>query len=94
MSHELHKGPIPEGLVIDHLCRNRGCVNPDHLEAVTQRENILRGEGLAAANARKTHCPKGHPYSGENLYVVPSSGRRQCRICADARRALSAEVRR
>src|SRR6266568_5486930 len=60
----LLRGPIPEGLQIDHLCRVRACVNPDHLEPVTQRENILRGEGISALCARRTHCPQGHEYTG------------------------------
>lgn len=61
--YQMHKGEIPAGLQIDHLCRNRKCVNPKHLEAVTKRENFLRGISPAAWNARKTTCPKGHPYS-------------------------------
>jgi hypothetical protein len=62
--YELHRGPIPGGLDLDHLCRNRGCVNPDHLEPVTNRENILRGESPMAKFARQTHCPKcGGEYS-------------------------------
>ena len=73
-------GPIPKGLDLDHLCRNRNCVRPSHLEPVTRRENVLRGEGLAAQNAVKTHCPQGHPYTGDNLYVQPGGGRR-CRTC-------------
>lgn len=66
-SYELHKGKIPKGLVIDHLCRNKSCVNPEHLEAVTYKENTLRGKSFSAVNARKTHCSKGHPLSGSNL---------------------------
>lgn len=71
---------IPDGLQIDHLCRNRGCVNPAHLEPVTARVNILRGNGLTAQEARRTHCPRGHPYSGDNLHMRPN-GSRRCRAC-------------
>lgn len=83
VSYELHRGTIPDGLTIDHLCRNRFCANPDHLEPVSLRENILRGENPCAINARKTHCPKGHPYEGPNLLVL-SGGRRDCRSCRNA----------
>lgn len=78
--YERVHGPIPEGLTIDHLCRNPRCCNPAHLEAVTLRENLLRGNGAAARNARKTHCIRGHPLTGDNLYVDPR-GKRECRIC-------------
>lgn len=80
LSYELLRGPIPEGFTIDHLCRIRCCVNPDHLEPVTMRENVLRGEGMSAKHAKKTHCPAGHPYSGTNL-VIGVRGNRLCRIC-------------
>ena len=80
-AYELVKGPIPEGRQLDHLCRNRLCVNPDHVEPVTQHENLLRGEGFAGINSRATHCPKGHPYSGENLYVRPDRPGRGCKEC-------------
>ena len=83
------KGPIPTGLQIDHLCRVRHCVKPDHLEAVTLYVNILRGEGRSAQNARKTKCIRGHPLSGENLYVRPD-GKRQCRECKRQLRRLAA----
>jgi hypothetical protein len=80
ISYVLAYGPIPEGLVIDHLCRRRACVNAVHLEAVTQRENLLRGTGTAAINAAKTHCPAGHPYDEVNTYRSPC-GTRGCRAC-------------
>lgn len=80
-SYEHFVGPIPDGLHIDHLCRNRMCVNPEHLEAVPQRANTLRGIAPTAINAAKTHCHKGHPLSGENLYITPGRGSRQCREC-------------
>lgn len=70
---------IPNGLTLDHLCRNRKCVNLKHLQIVTMRENILRGVGLAAKNNKKTHCPKGHEYNKENTYFI--SGKRVCGIC-------------
>lgn len=76
-------GPIPDGMVIDHLCRNTRCVNPAHLEPVTNVENVMRGESPMARNARTTHCTHGHELVGANLYVDPK-GRRQCRACRRA----------
>lgn len=89
-AYELLVGPIPEGLTLDHLCRVRWCVRPDHLEPATNRENQLRGDGQGGRNARKTHCPKGHPYDEANTYI-DSLGRRVCRQC---RRAYRARYRR
>ena len=83
-SYEHHKGPIADGLVIDHLCRVPACVNPDHLEPVTQGENVLRGFAPTAINARKTHCLRGHALSGDNLIRRPGNNR-GCRTCHNMR---------
>lgn len=72
----------PKGTHLDHLCRVRACVNPDHLEVVTPRTNALRGIGITAVNAKKTHCEYGHEYTPENTYARPGSpSHRSCRIC-------------
>jgi hypothetical protein len=78
-AYERFVGPIPDGLVIDHLCRNRSCVNPAHLEPVSNRENLVRGVGFVAKHVAKTHCPQGHPYDEENTRVY--RGRRHCLMC-------------
>jgi hypothetical protein len=91
VAYELLVGPIPAGMHIDHLCRNHSCVNPDHLEVVTQATNNLRGYSPIARAARRTHCPSGHPYSGSNLIVF--RGHRICRTCR-ARHNIATTARR
>lgn len=90
-AYEVLVGPIPEGLQLDHLCRRRNCLNPDHLEPVTAQINVLRS-GVSKKRGARTHCRAGHPYSADNVvHVAPSPGRpeggRTCRACArDAER--------
>ena len=74
-------GEIPDGLELDHLCRNRGCVNPDHLEPVTRKENMRRGHWAADVQRAKTECPHGHEYTPDNTYIIPSTGSRSCVTC-------------
>lgn len=76
---EFFNGPLPKNLTVDHLCRNRICCNPEHLEAATWAINIQRGEGVAPKNTRKTHCPQGHEYTLENTYIWKDQ--RFCRAC-------------
>ena len=78
--YEYFNGPIPTELEIDHLCRNPSCANPEHLEAVSHQENILRGTSFVSINSKKTHCPQGHEYSLDNTYHTPA-GKRKCRTC-------------
>lgn len=96
-SYELCYGKkIAEGLQLDHLCRNRKCVNPVHLEEVTLKENVLRGEGITAVNKRKTHCIHGHEFSLENTRHYrkkDGSLNRVCRAC-HRRRANKKEANR
>jgi hypothetical protein len=79
LSYRMLRGEIPNGMDIDHLCRNRGCVNPDHMEPVTERENTLRGIGPSAQNATKTHCKRGHPLDETNTKVI--NRHRVCKTC-------------
>jgi len=81
---EQERGPIPKGLELDHLCRVKLCVNPDHLEPVTHRENMRRSHSWAGENARKTHCKRGHEFTPENIYWN-SGGTRTCRRCTRRR---------
>lgn len=81
-SYEFCVGPIPDDLEIDHLCRVRHCVNPDHLEIVTHQVNVLRGQGVAAIQARKKLCKNGHPFSKENtIHDYKNKKHRRCKIC-------------
>ncbi len=83
VSWSLLRGEIDKNLEFDHLCRNHSCVNPDHLEPVTARVNLLRGQGQTAMNAQKTHCIRGHEFTPENTYI--QQGWRQCKLCRTIR---------
>ena len=85
-AYELLVGKIPNGLTIDHLCKNTKCVNPKHLEPVTIKENILRGDGVSARNSRKKYCKRGHLLSGDNL-IKGTGSQRQCKFCKRLRYA-------
>ena len=78
--YEVYRGPIPQGLTLDHLCRVRCCVNPGHLEIVSRGENTLRGFAPPAVNARKTHCRMGHEFTLENT-SLRKDGSRNCKVC-------------
>lgn len=96
LMYETLVGPIPEGLVIDHLCRERSCCNPEHLEVVTQQENICRGEigrNSGQYNRSKTHCPQGHEYDEANTCHSHQGGYigRHCRQCGKARQRANRE---
>lgn len=88
VTYELEVGPIPPGLEIDHLCRNRACVNPDHMEIVTHAINMAR-----SSTATKTECINGHPYDEANTYIRPS-GHRDCRRCSAERQRRYERKRR
>lgn len=84
LAHEFWVGPIPDDYVVDHVadrgCRFRDCIEPSHLEAVTQAENLRRGEGFIGVQSRTTHCPQGHEYNEENT-MLTKRGERRCRTC-------------
>lgn len=90
-SYELHVGLIPDGLQVDHLCRNRLCVNPDHLEPVTPRQNTLRGNNPSAVTTRTGVCKRGHFMDDANTRVRPN-GKRECRACSALRQRLAAKA--
>lgn len=86
---ELKHGPVPVGLELDHKCKTPCCINDEHLEPVTHRENQRRGSSIVARKMAQTDCDRGHPLTGDNLYMTPD-GRRQCRACARLRAAQKA----
>lgn len=98
VAYAIQRGAIPKGLTIDHLCRVRHCVRPTHLEATSMKTNILRGTGITAREAKRTHCPQGHPYNTANTRLY--RGWRTCRTCRaeykkrwrDKRRAMGLPV--
>ena len=96
VTYEMYVGPIPNGKQIDHLCRQRGCCNPEHLEAVTPQQNVARGLASAVNAAHKTHCPYGHEYNDDNTYI-DSKGWQHCNECRrqrDRKRDRSRDIER
>lgn len=81
LAYEFYVGPIPDGLVIDHLCRNPGCVNPEHLEAVTNLVNFMRGQHRSAVTARENKCQRGHEFTPENTIIIV----KRCKACVKAK---------
>jgi hypothetical protein len=90
LAARVQHGDIPSGYTVDHLCRNRACIRPTHMDVVTRRVNVLRGIGPAAVHARATHCPQGHEYNKANTYWwrTPTGEGRRCRVCQRERKRL------
>lgn len=86
VSWQTFMGLIPDGLTLDHLCKNQPCIRPSHLEPVTLYENWSRGDNPASRNRFKTHCDKGHELAGDNLHIVPANGYRSYRRCRECSR--------
>lgn len=80
-SYEIHKGEIPENHNIHHQCRNPKCVNPKHLVSMSRKDHVRKYNSRIEEQIRKTHCPYGHPYSGDDLYINPNTNKRSCREC-------------
>lgn len=87
-SYEMFVGSIQDGMTLDHICRNRSCVNPNHLRQMSLKENILCGDGVCAKKLKQTHCVRGHELSGYNLMNRVRNGNvnRSCRICKNERK--------
>lgn len=96
VAYEIYIGPIPEGLTLDHLCRNKACFNPSHLEPVTAVENVLRGNNFSAINKRKTQCMHGHPFDKQNTAWDVHRGvtRRRCKACSKVNAKKRYELRK
>lgn len=95
LRYEREFGPVPDDLVMDHFaCDNRLCCNPAHVRPVTERENLFRSDSASAWHASRTHCPQGHEYSGDNLYVNPNTGWRLCKECGRAASRVYSRARR
>jgi hypothetical protein len=94
VAYVLFKGPLSPELEPDHLCKNKLCVNPDHLEAVTKKVNILRSDSISAKNARKIHCKHGHLLEGDNLKIRYDKKGRPHRVCITCERMRAHETRR
>lgn len=90
---EAQRGKIPEGMTLDHLCRVRNCVRPDHLDPCSVRTNVLRGETSAAAYAARTRCARGHPLEGQNLILRKNHNRGQVRECRECKNEQQRKAR-